>query len=583
MKHLLLSLALYCSQTIFAQQVLQFREAADPSRGDEVAVWQKQAAAPVFGWGNADVHYAQKEVARSLSKEWKGSAWRGERISAQAVISTGETLHDVRMSVSDLRSGKHVIPASAVSKAFVRYVLTDSLVNGESGCGYRTDKSQYDSLTVADILDTRPSLDVAACTTRPLWMSIDVPATATPGLYKGTLTLTARDARRQERTFRLPFRLNVVARTLPVPAEWTFHLDLWQNPFAVARYYGVPLWSRQHFDLMRPLMERLAHSGQKVVTTTIMQRAWNGQTEDPFESMVMKMKRIDGSWAYDYAVFDRWVEFMMSCGIDRQINCYTVVPWSLSFDYFDQATNTVKHLRTNIGSKEYADYWTPFLKDFAAHLKQKGWFGRTFIALDERGMEETQLALDIVHAADPGFKISGAAHYYPEIEPRMDDLCMAYEDRIPDSVVERRRREGKLTTSYTCCSPARPNTFLVSEPFEAALLPVCAVANGFDGYLRWAYNSWTRSPLEDARFRTWVGGDCFLVYPGASSIRMERLREGIADAEKIRILREKFEKGGNARQLKRLNEAVGAFSPQNVSSGNGAEMLRRLRELLNTL
>lgn len=40
-------------------------------------------------------------------------------------------------------------------------------------------------------------------------------------------------------------------RTLPAPAEWAYHLDLWQNPFAVARYYQVPLWSKEHFDAMR--------------------------------------------------------------------------------------------------------------------------------------------------------------------------------------------------------------------------------------------------------------------------------------------------------------------------------------------
>ena len=38
------------------------------------------------------------------------------------------------------------------------------------------------------------------------------------------------------------------------------------------------------------------------------------------------MKRADGTWAFDYTVFDRWVEFMMSVGIDQQINCYSMVP-----------------------------------------------------------------------------------------------------------------------------------------------------------------------------------------------------------------------------------------------------------------
>ena len=58
--------------------------------------------------------------------------------------------------------------------------------------------------------------------------------------------------------------------------------------------------------------------------------------------------------------------------------------------------------------------------------------------------------------------------------------------------------------------------------------------------MRWAYDAWTQDPVRDARHGTWAAGDCYLVYPGANSgIRFEKLREGIADYEKIRILREK--------------------------------------------
>ncbi len=65
-----------------------------------------------------------------------------------------------------------------------------------------------------------------------------------------------------------------------------------------------------------------------------------------------------------------------------------------------------------------------------------------------------------------------------------------------------------------------------------------AAACGYDGMLRWSYNSWPADPVRDSRFTAWPAGDTYLVYPDArSSIRFERLREGIQDYEKIRILR----------------------------------------------
>src|SRR4029453_6283007 len=111
----------------------------------------------------------------------------------------------------------------------------------------------------------------------------------------------------------------------------------------------------------------------------------------------------------------------------------------------------------------------------------------------------------------------------------------------PDEV-RRRRQAGRTTTFYVCCHPPRPNSFVFSPPAESAWMGWYASAFGYDGFLRWAYDSWTGDPTRDARHFVWPAGDCFLVYPGArSGIRFERLREGIVDFEKLRILRERLE------------------------------------------
>ena len=528
----------------------------------------------------ADISVMTDEVpAGQGNKQWETDAWKGERVNAQAVLWTRRPLKNVRITVSDLKCGKNVIPASATTASFVGYVWTDELnKDRKSGCSDRPTKTDWDSPLVADVLEVRKSLDIEAQCTQPLWVNIWVPQDIPSGVYKGALTVSGENFA----DVRLPMKINVQKRTLPDPAQWVFHLDLWQNPYAVARYYNVPLWSRQHFDIMKPLMQQLANAGQKVITASVMHHPWAGQTEDPFDSMVFRMKKIDGSWVYDYTVFDRWVEFMMSLGIDRQINCYTLVPWALKFDYYDQATNRIRFVEAKPGEAAYEDYWFSFLKDFAGHLRQKGWFEKTTIAMDEREKSMMQKAFDLIFRADAGYKVSGAGDYYPEIEPKMYDLCLAYGHTLPDSVREERRRSGKLSTVYTCCIEAYPNTFTFSEPAEASWLMWHAVAGGYDGYLRWAYNSWTKDPLHDSRFRSWAAGDCYLVYPGSSSIRMERLVEGIQDAEKIRILRKEFAENGEVAKLKKLNQTVSGFMPEKLNGQNASQMVRNGRKLLST-
>ena len=53
----------------------------------------------------------------------------------------------------------------------------------------------------------------------------------------------------------------------------------------------------------------------------------------------------------------------------------------------------------------------------------------------------------------------------------------------------------------------------------------------------------------------WPAGDTFLVYPGSrSSIRFEKLREGIVDFEKIRLVRERAAQSADAKSKELVGE-----------------------------
>lgn len=497
-------------------------------------------------------------------KAFNHSAWRGEKVFAQAVISSDTELEDVTLSVSDLSNGKSGIKSGNISVQFVSFVVSDLLDTTKYGqCGQRQDKSEWGEVLVADVLDLKESMNIPAGRKQPVWMTVNVPSNAKPGKYRGKLTVSSSNAKSRS----LPVELIVSDHILPPDSDWTFHLDLWQNPYSVARYENVPLWSDAHFEAMRPVMKMLADAGQKSVTTTIMNRPWNGQTEDAFGSMVTKIRRIDGTWLYDYTIFDRWVEFMFSLGIDKQINCYSMIPWALEFDYYDQATSSNTTIQATPGSQEYNEYWGSFIADFARHLKSKGWFEKTMIAMDERPLESMQAVLSLIRKIEPDFKISLAGSYHEPVIYDIVDFSETFSGKkeFPESVKAKRKELGLTTTFYTCCAEAHPNMFVISDPDEAAWLGWFAQAENYDGYLRWAYNSWTLDPLTDTRFRTWPAGDCFVVYPGGrGSVRFSKLTEGIQDFEKVRILRAQWQKEGNEAKLSQLTEILKSFSTEKI-------------------
>ena len=88
-------------------------------------------------------------------------------------------------------------------------------------------------------------------------------------------------------------------------------------------------------------------------------------------------------------------------------------------------------------------------------------------------------------------------------------------------------------------------------------------------------------PLHDSRFRTWAAGDCYIVYPDArSSIRFERLIEGIQNCEKVRILRRQHL---SSKRQKQLEDALKPYSWDGLKAtqASAAEMVRRLERVLN--
>ena len=514
-------------------------------------------------------------------KAFNHVAWRGEKVFAQAVVSSEEELKDVRLSVSDLRNGKSLIGAENIRLQFVSYVVSDLLDTTKYGqCGSREDKSKWGEVLVADVLDINDSMTVPAGRKQPVWMTVSVPSDARPGKYSGKLTVTSSNAKARS----LNVELTVADHVLPPARDWAFHLDLWQNPYSVARYENVPLWSEAHFEAMRPVMRMLAEAGQKSVTATIMSRPWNGQTEDAFGSMVTKIRRIDGTWLYDYTIFDRWVEFMFSLGIDRQINCYSMIPWALQFDYIDQATSSPATFQAAPGSEEYNEYWGAFIADFARHLKAKGWFEKTMIAMDERPLESMQAVLGLIRKIEPAFKISLAGNYHEPVIYDIVDFSETFSGKqeFPESAKAKRKELGLTTTFYTCCAEAHPNMFVISNPDEAAWLGWFAQAENYDGYLRWAYNSWTLDPLTDTRFRTWPAGDCFVVYPGGrGSVRFSKLVEGIQDFEKVRILRSRWQETGNEAKLGQLTGILKSFTSETVLTEGPTKALAAAKSFLD--
>lgn len=339
----------------------------------------------------------------------------------------------------------------------------------------------------------------------PRVVEIAVPTDAKPGVYACGM-----------------MRVTVLDRVLPPPAEWKYYLDLWQHPWAVARLAKAKPFSKAHYAAMKPVWELLATAGQKTITVPILDLPWDHQCRDAYHSLVA-----DG----DFRLFDEYVQFCLDCGLGPDISCYSLCPWTLG---------------KTIDENELEARWGAFLDAFAAHVKAKGWFEHTIMAMDERAPEDVAKVARFVRRHAPGMRISMAGNRKPSdfkgITIDIYSQVLTAECVTTNFLAEaaERRAKGHVTTHYVCCWPMAPNTFMDSGVGEAFWLGASPTFLGLDGFLRWAWNSWPQDPMDDASYGEWRAGDTFLCYPdGSPSWRFLELRNGIVAAEKARILKEK--------------------------------------------
>lgn len=434
----------------------------------------------------------------------------------------------------------------------------------------------------ADIIGEETQSDTPAGTPRAVWYEVNIPQNAAPGVYQGTITATAPGCEPVAQHI----ELTVENAVLPEPAAWQIHLDLWQHPQSVARWHDVQPWSEEHFALMRPLMKRLAEAGQKCITCTLLDEAWNAQTYDWFPSMIRWVRGKDGTMRYDYNELDAWIHFMHDeIGIREQISCYSMLPWHLKIKYYDETSGQHEYLHAKPGTPEFEAAWGPFLQDFHRHMQEKGWAEKTCIAIDERPDYMVREAMRLIQAHAPTFRIASAVDKPSELTRDVYNISpvITHAGTALGDMLRQRKASGKKTTFYVCLHPQAPNTFTTSAPAEAEWLGFFAAANKLDGFLRWAYNSWNRNPMQCTDFVHWPTGDCFLVYPGnRSSIRFERLRDGIEEYEKIAQLRARASESPEAAAaIERMDSGLEAlFTVERSTAMQHAQDVARARSII---
>ena len=517
--------------------------------------WENQAGLHA-AFGSSDRLYFRKEVPEvdKIAVSFRQTAWRGERINMQVLVWSSDSLLQVRFETEGLKSASgRMIPSSCILLNLVRYVISnfpygDRKMTCIPVWDTGTELPYPDGYLLPDRFEPFDRFDLPEKSVRPVWIMLNVPQDTEAGIYTGAITVKT-----TKETATLRLSIKVQNPVLPKPSEWKHHLDLWQNPWIMAWYHHVEPWSEEHKTLLRQHLKLYVDAGGTFITTYAIHAPWTNTSHRVEAGMIEWIKQKDDHWRFDYTVFDDYVQLAMDCGIDKAITIYTPVSkWVKSFRYLDEKTGNYEYYTLEPETSDYKNIWNIFLTDLKNHLMQKGWFNIAYIGFNETRLDQTIAAMKVVKAHSPLWKITFAGTWHPELDELVDDYSTHFTKQPSMEQVKARRDMGKTTTFYVACDPPVPNNFLCSPPIEARWMGWHRAAYGYDGFLRWAFDSWPDDPNRDGRHYKRGAGNSFLVYPGGHScIRYEKLREGIVEQEKIRILRDKVAQS-NDKQVKQL-------------------------------
>ncbi|HUT33240.1 MAG TPA: glycoside hydrolase domain-containing protein [Planctomycetota bacterium] len=491
-------------------------------------------------------------------------AARNGTYSAQVVIHTESPLADIRARASDLAGeGGGKLPASAIRVSHLApYPVAEwslKKLGDERGLGASFPdaarlaawaKMEGRGAYLFDQLIPAASVALPADAARPIWLSLRVPADATPGTYRGSVEVTAKGMEPAS----LPVEAEILAWRLPDPKDFQTLVGCEENPYGVAKQYGVKLWSDEHFKLLEASFRQLARIGNAWLNVPVIARTEFGNR---FDSMIRWTRR-GGRVALDYALLDRYLDLAIKhCGTPRVVQF--VVMQGMKSQINPNAPAQVSVLDEATGKAALAPVdraaWEAFARSVVAHMKARGLDKCMYWGAPLEGEADPQLKT-ILAAAAPSVFWAACAH---EI---MYNAKYALNDRFYRLITDIRYQggwrnfrddQGWRSKTIHLANPRVGGTSFAlhttSHPFAYRVMVDRALAMGRNGFSWVGADEWAASHYEGLEVPRYLTGTpvLFLLWPGEagaqSSARFEALLEGIQETEARIAIEQAIERG----------------------------------------
>ncbi len=460
------------------------------------------------------------------------SALLGERLSLELLYTYNEypMLH--------YRAGATVAVKGALSEYVSLYNVRNMPVEvpvtpGMTDEGYlRTTPGIY-----PDMLEPLPSGNVMylrhleLCS---LWIDIELPADAPVGESELTFTITGFTG---ELLAECSVKIEVIGALLP---EQRLKCTQWFYADCLADYYGVPVWSEEHWRIVENFAAKAVSGGINVLLTPVFTPpldTYIGGERTTTQLVGVTVK--NGEYSFDFSLLDRWVDMCDRVGVKYFEISHFFTQWGALHapKVMAEADGEYKKLfgwETDAHGEEYRKFLRAFLTEFLAHMATRGDDKRCLFHISDEPtaeqLEDYKKSKAIVADLLENYTIMDAISEYDFYKSGIVGTPVVANNHINPFI----ENKAQNLWAYYCCvqtvgvsnrlvaMPSARNRFIGAQLFKYNI----------EGFLQWGYNFYNSQhsrehidPFIDLSGDRWVpAGDTHSVYPGRGGEPIESIR-----------------------------------------------------------
>ncbi|MCU6708573.1 DUF4091 domain-containing protein [Paenibacillus sp. J5C_2022] len=386
---------------------------------------------------------------------------------------------------------------------------------------------------------------------RSIWIEVDVTDDIEPGTHSIEIAFETDEG---ELLGRQSFDLVVVGIELPkqtlIRTEW-FHSD------CLAAYYGVEVFSSEHWQWIRKYVRTAVRNGINMILTPLFTPPLDTFIGGERQTVqLVGVEQQGDGYRFDFDRLEQWIRLCEDCGVEYFEFSHLFTQWGAKSapKIMGQVNGEQKQLfgwEHSSTGQEYQHFLEMFLPELRAFILQHQLESRVYFHIsDEPGPADLEIyekASRLIQKHMGEFSIIDALSDYSFYEKGLVEKPIPSNDHIEPFI----QNEVPDLWTYYCSGQYKggvSNRFLNMPSYRNRIIGMQLYKFRIAGFLHWGYNFWnshlSKRTIDPYRVMdgdyAYPAGDAYVVYPGESgpieSLRLRVFHEGIQDMRMLQLL-----------------------------------------------